>query len=144
MAAFPNSQIVENAGAVHGAEISLVWGTMTNTPMASGIPNTANEEELSKKMRHVWAEFAKDPVHGLEKLGYPQYDPRNDSLVRLGNQNKGMIDLVPGAMYDKSCPDPNAPPSKGTGLLSSLSGLFGFGKGSPAKGPMHKMGRRFV
>jgi hypothetical protein len=26
-------------------------------------------------MRDAWAGFAKDPEHGLEKLGWPLYDP---------------------------------------------------------------------
>jgi cholinesterase len=133
MAAYPNSQIVANASAVHGAEISLVWGTMTNTPTAASIPNTLDEEVLSKNMRHLWAGFAKDPVNGLEKMGYPKYDPKKETLLRLGNGSKGAIDLVNGAMYDKDCPDPNAPPVNAGGMLSGLASLMGLVKGSPAK-----------
>lgn len=132
MAAFPNSQIVANASAVHGAEISLVWGTMTNTPTAAAIPNTPDEEALSAKMRHLWASFAKDPEKGLQKLGYPMYDPKKDTLVRLGNGNKGEVDLVAGAMYDHSCPDPNAPPTQAGGMLSGLAGLLGLSGTKPA------------
>ena len=134
MAAYPNSQIVANASAVHGAKISLVWGTMTNTPTAANIPNTPDEEVLSRKMRHLWASFAKDPVGGLEKMGYPKYDPKKETLLRLGNGNMGAIDLVKGDMYDQGCPDPNAPPAKAGGMLSGLTGLLGLVGGSPAKG----------
>jgi hypothetical protein len=128
-AAFPNGQIVANASAVHRAEISLVWGTMTNTPTAASITNTPDEEAPSAKMKHLWASYAKDPEKGQQKLGYPMYDPKKDTLVRLGNGNKGEVDLVAGAMYDQSCPDPNAPPMQTGGMLSGLAGLLGLSGG---------------
>jgi hypothetical protein len=44
------------------------------------------EKELAKKIRDAWASFAKDPEHGLEKLGWPVYDPNsklNAATTRL-------------------------------------------------------------
>lgn len=104
MAAYPNSQIVPNASAVHGAEITLVFGTMSNTPMSVGIKSTPDEEVLSKLMRRAWAEFAKDPYKGLtEKLGWPMYKAKEQSLVRLGYQNQPKADIVRGDIYDQDC-----------------------------------------
>jgi carboxylesterase type B len=55
----------------HSAEISLVFGT---NPLKKGGPDTENEKKLSADLRRAWSAFAKDPAHGLEKLGWPQYD----------------------------------------------------------------------
>jgi cholinesterase len=34
---------------------------------------------LAKKIRDAWATFAKDPVYGLEKMGWPLYNPDSTS-----------------------------------------------------------------
>ena len=49
----------------------MVFGT--NEFKKTG-PDTENEKKLSAEVRRAWAEFTKDPAHGLEKLGWPQYD----------------------------------------------------------------------
>jgi carboxylesterase type B len=55
----------------HSAEIAVVFGT---TELKGNGPDIANEKKLSKEFRKAWTEFAKDPAHGLEKSGWPQYD----------------------------------------------------------------------
>src|ERR1700760_3360250 len=57
-------------GAGHGAEIALVFGTVDHP---SRKPPTPEEAKLSKLLLQAWTAFAKDPVHGLEKLGWPLY-----------------------------------------------------------------------
>jgi cholinesterase len=59
-------------GAWHGSEIALVFGTTELKKKGDDLPA---EKELAKEMRDAWAGFAKDPDHGLEKLGWPVYDP---------------------------------------------------------------------
>jgi carboxylesterase type B len=56
----------------------LVFGT---NPLKSGGPDTENEKKLSADLRRAWTEFAKDPAHGLEKLGWPQYDKTSKSTL---------------------------------------------------------------
>jgi carboxylesterase type B len=71
---FENTRIatVPGPGAYHSGEIPLVFGATELRPGAS--KDTPEEAKLSKNMRHAWAEFAKDPVNGLKKLGWPVYD----------------------------------------------------------------------
>jgi cholinesterase len=67
---YPN-QNIGFPGAWHGSEIGPVFGT---TELLSRKPDTKEEIELSMKLRQAWTEFAKDPVNGLVKLGWPIYD----------------------------------------------------------------------
>jgi cholinesterase len=67
---YPNSDI-GIPGAYHGSEIGLVFGT---TEYNSRRPDIPEEVEMSKKMRNIWTNFAKDPVNGLVKMGLPLYD----------------------------------------------------------------------
>jgi cholinesterase len=72
---FPNNSLgpcCPNAeGAWHGSEIAIIFGT---TELKNKGPDTPNEKKLAKAMQTAWATFAKDPVHGLHKLGWPFYD----------------------------------------------------------------------
>jgi carboxylesterase type B len=61
-------------GAWHGAEIALIFGTTEYKQSGEIKKDTENEKTLAKAMRVAWSSFAKDPVHGLEKLGWPMYD----------------------------------------------------------------------
>jgi cholinesterase len=58
-------------GAYHGSEIGLVFGT---TEFSSRRPDIPAEVEMSNKVRDIWTNFAKDPVDGLVKMGFPLYD----------------------------------------------------------------------
>ena len=65
-------------GAYHTAEIPMVFGT---TEFFSRRPDTAEEVKLSAAMRRAWAAFSKDPMEGLQKLGWPVYD--NESKLKI-------------------------------------------------------------
>jgi cholinesterase len=85
-ATWPNQKLGGTAppdvGAWHGSEIALIFGTteVKNNLKGTDLPA---EKELAKKMRDAWAGFAKDPEHGLEKLGWPLYDPNSKQPFRL-------------------------------------------------------------
>jgi hypothetical protein len=68
--------VAANERYSHAAEISLVFGT---DPLKNNGPDTENEAKLSAELRRAWASFTKDPAHGLEKLGWPQYDKSSKS-----------------------------------------------------------------
>jgi carboxylesterase type B len=61
-------------GAYHVSDIPLTMGTTERKTTATR--NTAAEEELIKNVMTAWSTFAKDPVNGLTKLGWPRYDPK--------------------------------------------------------------------
>ena len=77
---WPN-QDIGYPGAYHLAEIPLVFGT---TEYVSHRQDTAEEIKLSSAMRKAWATFAKDPVNGLAKLGWPMYDGDSEYFDSLG------------------------------------------------------------
>jgi cholinesterase len=66
---WPN-QDIGIPGAYHTAEIPLIFGT---TELFSRRPDTPEEVKMSAAMRKAWSTFAKDPVNGLTKLGWPLY-----------------------------------------------------------------------
>jgi cholinesterase len=74
---YPN-QDIGFPGSYHGSEIGLVFGS---TEFNSRRPDVPEEVELSRRVRRVWTEFAKDPVNGLVKLNLPLYDPAGKYLA---------------------------------------------------------------
>jgi cholinesterase len=74
---WPNQQIGPRAGAWHGSEIAMVFGT---AEYISRKPDIADEKVLGDKIRLAWTSFAKDPEHGLEKLSWPLYNASRELL----------------------------------------------------------------
>jgi cholinesterase len=80
---WPNQMIAPEAGAWHGSEIGMVFGSTEYqqqfyskmTKQSISFPDTEEQKKLAKTMMTAWTSFAKDPEHGLEKLGWPVYDP---------------------------------------------------------------------
>ena len=69
---FPNLRLYPGSGAYHGCEINMILGTAFDVTRED---NTKVEVSTSQYMMHAWATFARDPLHGLSKLGWPQYNP---------------------------------------------------------------------
>ena len=78
---FPNQEISPKAGAYHSSEIPLLFGTTEDTGK-----DTPSETKLARNMRHAWAEFAKDPVNGLVKLGWPVYNQNGELIPRFTSE----------------------------------------------------------
>ncbi|KAF2404882.1 carboxylesterase [Trichodelitschia bisporula] len=97
---WPN-QDIGTPGAWHGAEIGIVFGT---TEYLSHRPDTEEEKKLETKVMGAWSAFAKDPVNGLVKLGWPVYDPAKPTLIRIGGPNSSEIAFVDRAKLDAGCP----------------------------------------
>jgi carboxylesterase type B len=78
---WPNLSIAPGAGAWHGSEIGMHMGTTEYQQRYYNkevrFPDTEEQKKLIKKMMTAWASFAKDPENGLEKLGWPVYDPKS-------------------------------------------------------------------
>jgi len=96
---YPN-QDIGIPGAWHGSEIGLVFGT---TEFSSRRPDIPEEVKLSEKMRNIWTNFAKDPVNGLVKMGFPLYDPAAPTVIRIGAPNSSEIAYEPRAQFDTIC-----------------------------------------
>jgi len=104
---FPNQSLgscCPNAeGAWHGAEIALIFGTTEFKADKRPINDTENEKKLSKTLRDAWSAFAKDPVHGLEKLGWPVYDTTKPSVVILGGKDSAEVTFQKPIDVDGTC-----------------------------------------
>ncbi|KAL3424171.1 carboxylesterase [Phlyctema vagabunda] len=97
---FPNLRIAPGSGAWHGAEIPLIFN---NTPLIPAA--TEAEVSISNYLRGAWAAFAKDPVNGLDGYegGWPQYQPEQETLIRLGYNNITGTNLALPSLYDAGC-----------------------------------------
>jgi cholinesterase len=73
-----NIRPTKDAGAFHGSELSIVFGTPKK--FESKYPSPPEEVAVEKLMMGAWANFAKDPVNGLIRMGWPSYDPKGTSL----------------------------------------------------------------
>ncbi|KAF2402559.1 alpha/beta-hydrolase [Trichodelitschia bisporula] len=100
---YPNNRIMPGAGAYHGSELPLVFGTPKLHNNNGSSKDTADEAALTKVMMTAWANFAKDPEHGLTKLGYKAYDPNDTTLIRFGFNNKPEVSYGNPNEYDKDC-----------------------------------------
>lgn len=74
-----------------------------NSGDVSGIAPSEAQEELTKVMQDAWVAFAEDPKRGLEKYGWPRFDPSEDTLVRLGYENSPVPDFVRPSLYSGDC-----------------------------------------
>jgi hypothetical protein len=51
----------------------------------------------------AWATFAKDPMNGLTKLGWPVYDGSKETTIVLGGRNSSVIKFVDRKTVDIGC-----------------------------------------
>lgn len=65
-------------------------------------PDTKLEKATRKYYQDAWVAFAKNPVNGLVKYGWPKYGPNAETLVKLGNGSAEAI-LAKGDIYDTGC-----------------------------------------
>jgi cholinesterase len=74
-----------------------------NSEDVSGIAPTASQVQLTELMQKAWFAFANNPATGLDDFGWPQYDPEDETLVRLGHRNKAVPDFVRPQVYSWNC-----------------------------------------
>lgn len=84
------------------SQIPILFDTTSTTLIA----NTPEQVAIGKYMRGAWAAFAKDPVNGLTTYegGWPQYNPSDRTLIRIGFNNVVGPNLAVGNQYDAGCP----------------------------------------
>ncbi len=90
-------------GAYHGAELPLVTGTYGNF----GGDGTAFERSVSEKIQDLWLAFARDPHHGLQKLGWSAasggFGNVNGNAVVLARDEK-VVQMEDISVIDANCP----------------------------------------
>ncbi|KAK7182507.1 hypothetical protein DPSP01_010666 [Paraphaeosphaeria sporulosa] len=94
---WPNLNPFNWLGAYHSADIPMVFGTSDLRG-----PDTELEKATSKYYQDAWIAFAKDPVNGLVKYGWPKYDPNAETLVKLGNGTAKAV-FAKGNLFDAGC-----------------------------------------
>ena len=97
-----NTRLYPSSGAYHGTELQMMFG---NSKDVSGIPPSAAQVQLTKVMQNAWVAFANDPAKGLGEFGWPQFEPREETLVRLGFENSPEPDFVRPQIYSGNCSD---------------------------------------
>jgi cholinesterase len=99
---WPNTRLYPTSGAYHGTELQMLFG---NSKDVSGTAPGAAQVRLTQVMQSAWVAFARDPVGGLEGIGWPKYDLDGETLVRLGYGNSDVVDLVRPEVYSGNCSD---------------------------------------
>lgn len=128
MAVWENTALTPKTGAYHSSEIPIVLGTNSQRPNST--PDTTEEAKLSSAMVHAWAEFAKSPTTGLANMGWPQYDPRENALILLGNKNQSALTTAPSTQFDALCNRQTQPATGGnttatdSGTQTQVSGAY--------------------
>ncbi|KAF5595152.1 triacylglycerol lipase V precursor [Fusarium subglutinans] len=89
---FTNISPLPWLGAYHTAELPLIFGTHETEG-----PSTKFERKVSERMQDLYLRFASDPVHGLEKDGWPatQAQVGRSKLVKWAGNGK--VEQIVGA-----------------------------------------------
>lgn len=95
---WPNLNPLSWLGAYHSSDIPMIFGTSDLRG-----PDTAAEAATSKYYQTAWATFAKDPVGGLVKYGWPTYSPEGQTLVELGLNGTTSAVFTEGVAFDGPC-----------------------------------------
>lgn len=95
-----NVRLYDDSGAYHGTESQMIFG---NDDVVSGIPSSRAQDKTTRIVQRAWAKFAADPAEGLSRLGWPEYDPEEESLVRIAYANRPRVDFVSPTVYDAPC-----------------------------------------
>ena len=90
-----------DSGAYHASELSLLFDNLPPAGYQGIPPPTDAEIQWGKYIRGAWAAFAKDPQRGLEKLGWPRWEPEKPTLIRLGYGNCTGPNEASPRLYDR-------------------------------------------
>ncbi|KAF2666680.1 alpha/beta-hydrolase [Microthyrium microscopicum] len=103
MTDIPSQRLTNASAAWHGSEISSVFN-LVDTVKHRGSDAIPAQIALSKYMNNAWAEFAKDPEKGLDKLGLPHWNAQDQQLILFGSaRNLSGVAVVKGDEFDKEC-----------------------------------------
>ncbi|KAK1827137.1 cholinesterase precursor [Podospora conica] len=95
-----NTRLYPTSGAYHGVDMHMVFGGSEDV---SGLPTTAEQQQLTKLMQKAWFAFAEDPRSGLERFGWPRFNPKEKTLAQLGLVNVPEAKFTYPSVYDAPC-----------------------------------------
>ncbi|KAF9871021.1 carboxylesterase [Colletotrichum karsti] len=96
-----NTRLFPTSGAYHGVDLHMVFGASGDV---SGIPPSGPQRRMTELMQRAWAAFAGDPEKGLsDVLGWPRFEPEEESLVLLAEGNEPGARFVRPGEYDGPC-----------------------------------------
>ncbi|KFY14064.1 hypothetical protein V492_02876 [Pseudogymnoascus sp. VKM F-4246] len=91
-----------DSGAYHASEVLPLFDTVKSG--SGGGEESGDLVRLGIYLRGAFGMFARNPAEGLVKYGWPKYDVKGETLVRLGWENG--VGPNPGKpeVYDAGCP----------------------------------------
>ncbi|KAK1990490.1 carboxylesterase [Colletotrichum falcatum] len=96
-----NTRLFPASGAYHGVDLHMIFGASEDV---SGIAPSGPQKQTTALMQKAWAAFANDPVQGLSSvLGWPRFDPNEESLVLLAFENSPEPRFAKPGVYDTPC-----------------------------------------
>ncbi|KAE8209385.1 hypothetical protein CF327_g6622 [Tilletia walkeri] len=94
-------------GTYHFSEIPQILGTTPPywvSDSSQRAPPTPAQLANSRAFQTMWRAFAHDPLHGLERFGWPQYSPRKRTIAHIAKDNREDLVLeVAPAVEDRTC-----------------------------------------
>ncbi|KAF6829123.1 carboxylesterase [Colletotrichum plurivorum] len=96
-----NTRLFPTSGAYHGVDLHMVFGASADV---SGIATSEAQRRMTEVVQQAWVAFAADPENGLEEvMGWPRFDPEEESLVVLARENGFEVEVVRPGVYDAPC-----------------------------------------
>ncbi|KAG7094923.1 hypothetical protein E1B28_005729 [Marasmius oreades] len=100
-AVFPDTQLFPNAGAWHGSELEVVFGTFNRTTSSN------DKAVLSRSLQAAIGNFVKNPTSRSPASNWNEYDPARKTLAELafnGNVDAGsFVSPVTSDVEDGAC-----------------------------------------
>ncbi|KAB8292920.1 hypothetical protein EYC80_007285 [Monilinia laxa] len=98
---FDNTRLYHSSGSYHLSDLHMRHGVGTDV---SGIENTSEEDKLSRSMMRILISFAREPVGGLERLGWKQAEIEGNVILNaLGYNNLPEALHVNPQIYNARC-----------------------------------------
>lgn len=95
-----NTRLYPTSGAYHGTELHMILGAAED---ASGLPSSDAQKATSRLFQQAVAAFAENPRNGLNKFGWPQFDPFAESWAEIAQDNEAKITFAVPRYYDATC-----------------------------------------
>jgi carboxylesterase type B len=97
-----NTRLYPTSGAYHGVDLHMIMGGSVD---ATGLPTSRAQRETTELIQGAIFAFVNDPKNGLNRYGWPQFNPRTKSWIDIAKDNKPKATFVEPKKYDSPCSD---------------------------------------